>query len=123
MPRWRPFTWVIVVVNVSFLIWLVVALVSGTDTCSDKSGTAKDICDTLATVGASIEVAIVAFVWALVDVIAGVLWLVTRPGGRPCTVCGSPVEEGLTVCPTCGYDFRTAAGATPVAPAPGSDPP
>jgi hypothetical protein len=123
MPTWRPFTWVIVVMNVLFLTWIVVALITGSDTCSDKSGTAKDVCDTLATIGASIAVVVVASVWALVDVILGVLRLVTRQGGRPCTVCGCRVKEGVTVCPACGYDFRAAAGATPVVPTSAPGPP
>jgi hypothetical protein len=116
MPRWRPFTWVIVAVNALFLIWIVVALITGSDTCSGKSGVAKDICDTLATIGASLEVAVIVLAWAVVDVILGVLWLVTPSGGRPCAVCGSPVKEGVTVCPACGFDFRTAAGTPGVSP-------
>jgi hypothetical protein len=120
MARWRPLTWVIVVVNALFLVWIVVSVITGSDSCSDKSGTAKDVCDTLAAVGASIGIAVVAFAWALADVILGVLWLVTRPGGRPCGVCGRPVQEGVTVCSACGFDFRAAAGTAGVrATAPG----
>jgi hypothetical protein len=115
MPRWRPFTWIIVVVNVVFLLWIVSTFAGASDSCSGESGQVKDVCETLATVGASIGVALVALVWALADVILGVLWLVTRQG-RPCRVCGRRVKEGVTICPACGFDFRAAAGAAPVVP-------
>jgi hypothetical protein len=29
MPKWRPFTWVIVVINVLFLVWIVAGLAGG----------------------------------------------------------------------------------------------
>ena len=108
-PRWRAFTWVIIVLNVLFLIWLITALVGGPDSCSGESGLSKDVCETLATVGASVGVALIVSAWTFADVILGVLWLVTPPGGRPCAVCGSRVKEGVTVCPACGFDFRAAA--------------
>lgn len=28
MPKWRPFTWVIVVINVLFLIWIIAGSVA-----------------------------------------------------------------------------------------------
>ena len=110
MPRWRPFTWVILVVDLLFLIWLITALVGTSDSCSGESELAKAVCDTLSTVGATIGAALIVSLWGFVNVILGVLWLVTRQGGRPCVVCGSHVKEGVTVCGACGHDYHAAAG-------------
>jgi hypothetical protein len=119
MPKWRPFTWVILVVNPLFLIWLIVVLVHVSGSCSDETGLAKDVCDALSTIGASIGAVTVLFVWFLVDGILGILWFVTRQEGRFCAVCGTRVKAGITTCPACGYDFRASTGGSPAVPPPG----
>lgn len=113
MPKWRAFTWVIVVINVLFLVWIIAGIASVSDECANKVGQAKEACETGTAVGASIGAGIIVFLWALVDMILGIIWLVTRPRGRPCPVCGTLVREGVTVCPKCGHDFRAAAGGPP----------
>jgi len=40
-----------------------------------------------------------------------------QPQARACPACASPVTVGLTICPSCGFDFAAAAraGASPAA--------
>lgn len=112
MPKWRPFTWVIVVINVLFLVWIIAGVAGTSDSCGGMSGEELEVCEAATAIGASIGVGIIMFLWVLADVILGILWLVTRPKGRPCPVCGTQVKEGVTVCLKCGHDFRAAAGGT-----------
>lgn len=116
MPKWRPFTWVIVVINVLFLIWIIAGLSGAANNCNNEVGQAKRACEAGTAVGASIGVGIIVFFWAFVDVILGILWLVTRPKTRTCPICGNDVKRGQFVCKKCGYDFRTQAGVVPPMP-------
>ncbi len=84
MPNRRPFTWVILVVNVLVLVWIV----------AGPSETPDGLVFTL---------------WVFVDVILGVMWLVIGPRRRPCPVCGTDAKVGRTLCPNCGHDFAAAA--------------
>jgi len=80
----RVFTWVILVVNILFLLWIVSGLTSASNNCSGMIGSDLDTCQGATAVGAGIGVIVIVFFWALVDVILGVLWLVTRPkAGQP----------------------------------------
>lgn len=129
MPKWRPFTWIILVINALFLIWVISAISGGTNAVSDCStlvGNAKSNCEAEnvgTAVGTGIGTAIIFVFWVIVDVILGVLWLVTRPKDktRPCPVCGTDVKKGVTVCPSCSYNF--ASSAQPGTAGPGSVPP
>jgi hypothetical protein len=56
-----------------------------------------------------IGIGLVVFLWALVDVILGVIWLVTNKSKRTCPACGRNVKKGLLVCTGCGFDFEAAA--------------
>jgi hypothetical protein len=118
MPKWRPFTWVILVINILFLIWIISGVAGTADSCEGMTGDELEACEAGTAIGASIGVGIIVFFWVMVDIILGIIWLVTRPKGRPCPVCGTQVKEGVTVCPNCGHDFRAAAGGPP--PPPGS---
>jgi zinc-ribbon domain len=42
------------------------------------------------------------FTWFVREIV-GFFRLVTNPRGRSCPVCGTRLEEGVRVCPTCGY--------------------
>jgi hypothetical protein len=48
-------------------------------------------------------------VWAVVNVVLYVLYRVTGGKKRECPVCGQNVKKGLTVCPSCEFDFMKAA--------------
>lgn len=88
------------------------------DECAGMTDDELEACQAGTAIGASIGVGIIVFLWFLVDAILGILWLVTRPKGRPCPVCGTQVKEGATVCPKCGHDFRAAAAPPAPPPAP-----
>jgi hypothetical protein len=119
MPKWRPFTWVIVVINVLFLVWIIAGVGGVVDECANEVGSAKQACEAGTAVGASIGVGIIVVFWFFVDGILGILWLITRPKGRPCPVCGTRVKEGVTICQKCGHDFRAVVGGAspPIPPA------
>jgi hypothetical protein len=118
MPKWRPFSWVILIINILFLIWVIAGIASSSGTPKDCGTLSAADCNNAQAVGTGIGVAIIIVFWAFVDVILGVLWLVTRPRGktRPCPVCGTDVKKGVTVCPSCGYNFATGAQTTPGTP-------
>jgi heme/copper-type cytochrome/quinol oxidase subunit 4 len=75
--KMRKFTWVILVINLLFLIWVISGLASGSSSASCGSLSATD-CQNAQNVGKGIGVAIVFVFWAVVDVILGVLWLITN---------------------------------------------
>jgi cytochrome b len=80
----RPFTYVILAVNALFLIWLITGVggaASHIQDCSSLAKHAKDLCEAGnagTAVGTGIGAAIIVFFWGFVDVILGVLWLVTN---------------------------------------------
>jgi predicted nucleic acid-binding Zn ribbon protein len=103
-PRWRIFTWVILAFNLLMLIWVISGIASNARNCSGLTGDALTNCQA-GNVGTGIGVGLLILLWALGDIILGVLWLVTRPRTRDCPVCGNGVRSGMTQCRTCGYDF------------------
>lgn len=117
-PKWRPFTWVILVVNILFLVWIISGVSGTSDNCSGLSGQALETCQAGTAVGTGIGVIVIIFLWALVDVILGVLWLITRSKKRQCPVCGNDVKKGLTACGNCGHDFRAGVVGQPPPPPP-----
>jgi hypothetical protein len=126
LPKWRKFTWVILIINVLFLVWVVSGIAGGTEGGSDCLAEAKrnpllnaKDCDTAAEVGTAIGVGIVIFFWVAVDLILGVIWLITdRRLTRDCPVCGNDVKKGVTVCPSCGHDLARAQQPTSAPPSP-----
>jgi hypothetical protein len=123
MPKWRPLTWVIVVTDVLFLVWIIAGIAGVADECAGKTSTELEACEAGTAIGASIGIGIILFLAFLVSGVLGLIWLVTRPKGRPCPVCGTQVKEGTTVCPRCGHDFRLAAGGRSAPPPPPPPPP
>jgi hypothetical protein len=118
LPKWRPFTWVVLAINVLLLIWIVAGVTSSGNECAGLTGPELQLCQTGATVGTGIGVGIIVTLWAFVDVILGVIWLITNPKRRTCPACGNDVKKGLTACPKCGYDFAAAARGTWTPPPP-----
>lgn len=108
MPSWRPMTWIILVVQVLFVIWLIAGINTvSQDTCTDSEY--ADACQAGAAIGAGIGIGLIIFLWALVDVILGVIWLVTNKSKRTCPACGRNVKKGVLTCAGCGFDFAAAA--------------
>ena len=109
MPSWRPLTWVILAVQVLFIIWLVTGFNAASDSGNCSTSDYSDACQAGQTIGTGIAIGIIIFLWALVDVILGVIWLVTNKTKRTCPACGHNVKKGLVACNGCGYDFAAAA--------------
>lgn len=121
MRGWRPFTWVIVVINILFLVLAISAIAAGGSEvdeetlreCREQATEFFTEEDCLAAneagqaVGAGIALTGIIVFWVLIDIILGIIWLVTNRKKRECPVCGSDVKKGVTVCKKCGYDFKT----------------
>ena len=110
LPDWRIFTYIILVVNLIFLIWIIAGASSSNDT-SKKSCGSLDVktCNDAQNVGKGIGATIIIVLWVLVDIILLVLWLITNRKKRECPVCGHNVKKGQMQCKSCGHDFRAAA--------------
>lgn len=109
MKNWRKMTWFILVVQVLFIIWIVAGTSSAASNCDGLVGTDLDVCQAGTAIGAGIGMGIIIFLWAFVDIILGLIWLVTNRGQRDCPTCGKAVKKGLTKCASCGYDYVKTA--------------
>lgn len=109
MKNWRPLTWVILVVNALFLVWIISGVASTGDSCEGETGDALAACQAGTAIGAGIGVFLIIFLWVAVDIILAIIWLVTNKKGRQCPACGSKVKTGVTSCSKCGHDFARAA--------------
>jgi hypothetical protein len=74
----RVFTWIILAINVLFLIWVIAGAASGSGHASNCGSLDQQTCDDAAHTGTAIGVAIIIVLWAAVDLILGIIWLVTR---------------------------------------------
>lgn len=117
MRHLRKMTWLILLFNLLMLVLVISGVASGSHTSKANCGglTTSD-CTAASHVGTAIGVVILIVLWALGDVILGVLWLVTNRRGRDCPVCGRPVKRGQVQCQKCGHDFRQAPVAQPQLP-------
>ena len=104
MSSWRPITWFILAVQLLFVTWLTANVISGFDACSNQS---SDVCRTGEVIDTRIGMGI--FIFLCVDVLLVVAWVVTNKSRRTCPACGRNVENGVLVCPGCGFDFAAAA--------------
>lgn len=117
LPGWRIFTYVILLFNLLMLIWVIAAVASSSGTPSDCGSLDAATCNDAESVGTGIGIALLVIFWALIDVILGVLWLVTnRKKTRSCPVCGQDVKKGVLQCKSCGYDFRSQLQPQPAMP-------
>ncbi len=96
MRNIRPFGWVIIAINVYFLY----ALSKGVYEIGNDDGSD-------AAVGIYVFVSLI--VWAVINVVLYVLYRVTGGKKRECPACGQNVKKGLTICPSCSFDFMKAA--------------
>ena len=117
MPRWRKMTWFIVIVNILFLLWLIAGVGGTAANCEGLVGDELDICEAGTAVGATIGAGLIIVLWVMVDIILGILWLVTGRGRRTCPACGEDVKKGRTTCKSCGHDFKAAASGGRAGPA------
>ena len=110
LPDWRIFTYIILIVNLLFLVWIIAGASSDNDTSKKNcGGLSTKTCNDAQNVGKGIGVTLIIILWVLVDIILLVLWLITNRKKRECPVCGHNVKKGQMQCSSCGHDFRAAA--------------
>jgi hypothetical protein len=73
----RVFMWVILAMNALFLVWVIVGLAQGSS-CTGMTGDELTACATGEGIGKGVAVFLIVLFWALVDVILGVVYMVTR---------------------------------------------
>lgn len=73
----RVFTWIILGINVIFLIWIIAGVSSVSSGKCDATMTVA-ACNSAKAVGGGIGALLIIFLWVAADVILGILWLVTR---------------------------------------------
>jgi len=109
MRKLRPLSWVIIVINILFAIWLFGGVGSAvSDSCTGMTGDDLTACQAGSAIGAGIGGFIIMVLWVMVDIILLVIFLVTKKKGRECPACGRKVKVGLTKCEKCGHDFVKA---------------
>lgn len=72
----RVFMWVTLAINALMAIWLITGLTT-VESCAGKTGDALSICQA-GQAGSAIGAFIIVVVWGMVDLIIGVIYLVTR---------------------------------------------
>jgi hypothetical protein len=116
-PGWRKMTWVILTWSALMLAWIIGAAGSSdaSSYCREHRSQYLSIrdCEAVHNAGTGIGVGLLVGLWFLGFVVLTLIWLMTRPKGRDCPVCGETVKRGRTVCPACGHDFAAAAGEVP----------
>ena len=95
MKNLRPFAWVIIVINAYFVI----SFFWSYDVNADDTAN-------------GIGIMVLIFWLAIVDTFLYVLYRITGTKKRECPACGQNVKKGLTVCPSCDFDFMKAAKGT-----------
>lgn len=109
MRHWRIMTWVILAFNILMLCWLIFGVGGAANDANCAGEATKDLqnaCQAGTAIGAGIGAALIIALWVAGDIILGVIWLITNRGKRDCPGCGRPAKKGVTVCKSCGYDFR-----------------
>jgi hypothetical protein len=92
----RPFGWVIIAINAYILI----SFFAGYDVEGDDTAN-------------GLAILFILFFLAILNTFLYVLYRVTGTKKRECPACGKNVKKGLTVCPSCNFDFVKAAGGEP----------
>jgi len=107
MKNFRKMTWFILIIQVLFVIWIIVGTSSASGNCDGEMGDALAVCQAGTAIGTGIGIGLILFFWLVVDVILGLVWLITNRGQRDCPTCGRAVKKGQTQCRKCGHDFKT----------------
>jgi hypothetical protein len=77
--RRRVFMWVILAINALFVIWIISGFIATAETtCTGMTGEELASCQGAEGWGKGIAVVLIIMLWAFVDVILGVLYIVTR---------------------------------------------
>lgn len=111
----RFMKWLLLGFNLLMIVWIIAGIASNNNSTADCGTLSAEACDAAGDVGTTIGVGILIVLWALGDIILGVLYLISPSKKRDCPVCGKGVKKGVLQCGSCGYDYRT--GQAPVQPA------
>jgi hypothetical protein len=113
MRRWRKMTWVLLAWCALIVVWVIAGASSATHKtateCAHSTVLSTKACEEAGTAGTGIGVAIILLIGFVGFVFFALIWLMSRPKGRDCPVCGETVKRGQTSCRSCGHDFRAAA--------------
>ena len=72
------FRWVFLAIQAVFLIWIISGVSGASDNCAGEAGSALEACQAGTAVGAGIGVFMIVLLWALVDIILGITYLIVR---------------------------------------------
>jgi hypothetical protein len=92
MKNLRPFAWVIIFINAYFIISFFWTYDINADDTANGIG-----------------IMVLIFWLAIMNTFLYVLYRITGTKKRECPACGQNVKKGLTVCPSCDFDFKKAA--------------
>jgi hypothetical protein len=92
MKSIRPFGWVIIILNLYFFYAFF----------KDYDPNGSDTANGLGFM-------FLIFWLAIMNTFLYVLYRITGGKKRECPACGQTVKKGLTVCPSCNFDFMKAA--------------
>ena len=73
----RVFTWIIVAINLLFLVWMIFGI-AGVANSSCQAGMTQQNCDAAKAIGGGVGAILIIFLWVAADIILGIIWLVTR---------------------------------------------
>ncbi len=77
MKKWRLTTWLVIVVNVAFAIWLVAAL-GYTDPCDMRGEITARCARRTPSSGGGVGAMTILGLWTLADIVLAVVWLATK---------------------------------------------
>ena len=107
MRSWRPLTWIIIVVQLLFLWWLIAGMSSTSQQAAECANQAySDACEAGTAIGGGIAFFMIILLWALIDVILGVIWMVTNKSRLP----KAPKGMYAAQCARCGVGQNLPMG-------------
>jgi hypothetical protein len=107
MTSWRPLTWFVLVVQGLFIWWLFAGMSNISQQTAECANQAySDACEAGTAIGASIGIGMIIFLWALIDVILGVIWMVTNKSRLP----KAPKGMYAARCARCGVGQNLPVG-------------
>ena len=92
----RTFAKVIIGINIIFLLWIIVGVGGSEDLCDtpeERGSLTQEECEAATAIGTGIGVSLICGLGAFVDIILGVLYLITQPKPEPVVnYAGQPPE-------------------------------
>ena len=103
MPRWRLSSWAIIIWTLLMIAWAVSGAVSVAESCADKTGEARRICEGVGVLAGGIGLTFIGFLWFVGFLILGLIWFARRP------------QQVIAAGPTWGQSMAPPASAGNVA--------